>query len=110
MRFEIEHQQRPQHLRVAHGDRQLQNARMHGAIDEPQFEMDGGSAAIGALERRRQRFEEACQYECQRLEAVDRPLELDALEETRHIRIGNERARVHSACHPLQRVPHLSEP
>ena len=82
---------------------------MHGAIDEPQIEMDGRGAAIGALERRRQRFEQARQHERQRLEPVDRPLELDALEETRHIRIGHERARVDSARHALQRDPRLSE-
>ena len=95
---------------IAHGGRQLQHARMPRAIDEPQFEMDGRGAAIGALERRRQRLEQPREHERQRLQPVDRPLELDALEKARHIGIGHERTRIDSARHPLKSDAGLPEP
>src|SRR5262245_66321074 len=74
--FEIEQEQRPQDARIAHRRRQLQQALMDAAIREAQVEMDRHGAAIGAFERGRQRIEQPREHERQRLELLDRPLEL----------------------------------
>ncbi len=63
MRFEIERQQRAQHARVAHRGRQLQHPRVLRSIDEPEVQADGGGAAVRALERDRQRLEQAGEHE-----------------------------------------------
>ena len=110
MRFEVEHEERPQHFGIAHGGRQLQHARMPRAIDEPQLQMDGRGAPVRTLERRGQRLEQPRQHERQRLQPVNRPFELDAFEEARHIGIGHERARIDSTRHALQGDAGLPQP
>ena len=91
MRFEIQHQQRAQHARIAHGGWELQYTPVHGAIDEPEIQPQRRRAAIRSLERSRQRIEQPCQNERQRLQRVDRPLELHPLNEARNVRIRHER-------------------
>ena len=78
---------------IAHRRRQLQHARVHRPIDEPQIEPERRRAAIGALERDRQRIEQPRQHERQRLQRVDRPLELHPLDEARHVRDPARAAR-----------------
>ena len=101
--FEIEQQQRAQDARIAHRRRQLQHARMRRAIGQPQIEADRRRAAVGALERRRQRLEQPREHERQRLERVDRPLELEAADVARRLAVGHERARIEPAREALQR-------
>ncbi len=55
-------------------------ARVRGAIDEPQIQADGRDAPGPRARARRQRLEQPRQHERQRLESVNRPLELHALE------------------------------
>ena len=90
--------------------RQLQHPRVRGAIDEPQIQVDRRRGPIRALERGGQRLEQPRQHERQRLQPVDRPLELDALEESRHVGIGHERARIDATRHALKGDTGLSQP
>ena len=75
MRFEIEQHQRPQGLRLPHRRGQRDHAHVHLLVRQMQRRADGHRTTIGELEPRRERFEQACQHERQRLEAFDRPLE-----------------------------------
>ena len=65
---------------------------------------------VRALERRGQRIEQAREHERQRLERVDRPLELDAFDESRHVGVGHERPAIEPARHALQGDTCLSQP
>jgi hypothetical protein len=58
-------------------------------------------AAIGALQGRRQRIEEARKHERQRFERVDRPLQLDGTQETRNRGIRYQRPRIEAARQTL---------
>ena len=110
MRFEIEQQQCPQHLRIAQGGRQLQHPRVNGPIDESQIEPQRGGATIGALERGRQRIEQPRKHERQRLERIDRPLELHRLNEPRHTGIRHERRTIDTTSELLEHQPLLPHP
>ncbi len=81
MRLEIEQRQRPQRPHVAHRRRQFEPPRMDLAAlsgwSQPQPHVQHGDAAIAPFEARRQRLEQPCQDERQRLERLDRPLELE---------------------------------
>jgi len=110
VRLEIEQQQCPQHTRVAHGRRQLQQPCVRRSIHQAQIQADRRRAAIGALEGERQRIEQPRQHERQRLQRVDGPLELHRLQEPRHAGIRHERRAVGAAREPLQREPFLPHP
>ena len=70
------------------------------ARDQPQARDGGHRAAIGALERRRERLAQPREHERQRLEPLDRPLELEPLDEPRRRRRGHERDRVRAVVRP----------
>ncbi len=110
MRLEIEEQQRAQHLRVTHRGRQLQQASVHRPIDEAQIEPQRRRPAIGALERGRQRVEQAREHERQRLELVDRPFQIDRLDESGHTGIRDERRQIDPRRQPLQHEAGLPHP
>ena len=110
MRFEIEDRSVRNTRGIAHGRWQLQDADVPRPIDQPQVQMNGRGAAIGALERRRQRLEQAREHERQRLEAIDRPFELDLFEKAWHVGIGHERADIDAQRQTLERHASLPQP
>ncbi len=73
-------------------------------------QVDGRRGPVRTLERSGQRLEQPREHERQRLQPVNRPLELDAFEKARHVGIGHERARIDATRQPLQRDARLPQP
>jgi hypothetical protein len=71
--------------------------------------MNGSSTAVPALQARRERFEKAREHEGQRLEPVDRPLQLDRRFEALFRLCRNERAYILTASPRLPDEPLLTE-
>jgi hypothetical protein len=94
MRFEIEQRERPQRTRVAHRRRQLQRPFVHGACDQMQPDVQDRRAAIAPLEMRGQRLHETAKHERERLESLDRPVQLECLLEPLLGRCRHERPLV----------------
>ena len=65
-------------------------------------EPEGGRSAIRALERVGQRVEQPCKHERQRLERLDRPLEVHRADEAWGPGSRHERRGVGAAREPLQ--------
>ena len=97
MRFQIEQDERAQRLRIAHRRGQLQRARVRLARGEVQLGVQHRGAAIGAFETHGQRLEHAAQHERQRLQAFDRPFELERRVERLVVDERHERRQVLAA-------------
>ncbi len=128
IRLEIEQRQRAQHARVAHRRRQLdrtlvnvapafakatarsrRSASRGGGVDQRQRDAQHDGAAVAALEPLAQRVEQPRQDKRQRLEAVDRPFEIErCLELLRHAG-RHERPHLFAARPPLPPEAGLAE-
>ena len=114
MRFEIEQRQRPQRPRIAHRRRQLQRPFVHHArlacgLDEEETHVQHGRAAIAALEMRFERLQQTAEHERQRLEPLDRPLEIERLLEALLGHGRHERSGILTAREPLPSHARLPE-
>ena len=110
MRLEVEQDQRPHHARVAKRRRQMERALVDRARHEPQSQPHLHRAAIGPLERRRQRLAQPRQHERQRLEALDRVLELEPLDKSHGFAGRHERRDRLAARGLMQDDADRSEP
>ena len=110
MRFEIQQQQRAQHLRIAHRRRQLQAAQVQIARDEPQAQVQHGRAAIAVLEALAERIEQPREHERERLEVRDGPLQFERRLEGLFLERGHERPRVFAARQALPADAVLPQP
>ncbi len=72
--------------------------------------MEYRRAAIATLETHRERLEQPCQHERQRLEPLDGPIEIDRRLETLLGNVRHKRTRVLAARHRPPEQPVLSEP
>ncbi len=109
MRFEIEQRERAERARVLHRRRQLQRAFVHRPRHQVQAHVEHGGAAAAAIEMRRQRLEQPAQDERQRLQAVDRPLEIERLLEALLRHCGQQRPRILASRQPLPPDARLPE-
>ena len=110
MRLEVEQDERAQQPGVAHGRRQFQSPRVYGARGERQARTHDHGAAIGALERARERVAHARQHEGERLEPFDGPFEIEPLAKVARLGRGHERVDIVPAYGPMQSHARLAEP
>ena len=83
---------------------------MHLVCDEAEPHVQDRRTAIAPLEPRRQRLEQPRQHERQRLEPVDRPVEIDRPVEALLRQIRYQRADVVAARERLPQEAVLTEP
>ena len=105
MGLEIEQQQRAEHTWIPHRHRQRERPRIHRPIGEPELQVQRNRPAIGPLERLRQRIQQSREDERQRLEQLDRPLELARLDEPADAGIRHERSRIAASGQLLESTP-----
>jgi hypothetical protein len=110
MRFEIQQQQRAQHFRIAHGRRQLQAADVQGPRHEPEAQVQDGGAAIAIFEALAQGIEQPAEYERERLEILDGPLQFERCLERFFNRRRRQRPRVFAAREALPADAVLPQP
>ena len=91
LRFERQQRDRAQRLGIAHRRRQLQRLLVHGLVHQVQAHVQHGHAAIPAFEVRGQRLDQAPEHERQRLEALDRPFQIERLLEPLLRQRGHQR-------------------
>ena len=115
MRFEIEQRQRAQRARIAHRRRQLQRPLVHVArrrhvVLTRQSRTCSTAAPRPRRSRCAERLQQPAEHERQRLEPLDRPLEIERLLEALLGHRRHERSGVLAAREPLPPHTGLPEP